>query len=98
MEPRQLNSRIDPKLLSDPDSRIQITPTVGRDAVPYKDSRNLCLYDWELSTVEVPQYDVVEFLCFTLLPSTPAEVWLDLVEFYRQHLEYYSGVTFPVEK
>ena len=52
------------------------------------------MYDWELATVGVPQYDVVEFLCFTLQPSTPPATWLNLVDFYRQHLEYYSGVNF----
>jgi hypothetical protein len=26
----------------------------------------LCLYDWELCTYHIPQYDVVEFLCFVL--------------------------------
>lgn len=26
----------------------------------------LCLYDWELATFHAPQYDLVEFLCFTL--------------------------------
>jgi Phosphotransferase enzyme family len=26
----------------------------------------LCVYDWELSTYHIPQYDVVEFLCFVL--------------------------------
>ncbi len=25
-----------------------------------------CLYDWELATFHLPQYDVVEFLCFVL--------------------------------
>ena len=53
------------------------------------------MYDWELATVGVPQYDVVEFLCFTLPPSTPPDAWLPLLEFYRQHLEFYSGVKFP---
>ena len=28
--------------------------------------KQLCLYDWELSTFHVPAYDVVEFLCFVL--------------------------------
>jgi thiamine kinase-like enzyme len=25
-----------------------------------------CLYDWELASIHAPQYDIVEFLCFTL--------------------------------
>lgn len=67
-------------------------------SIPYQDHRTLCMYDWELATVGVPQYDVVEFLCFTLLPSTPHHVWLHLLEFYQSHLEYYSGVKFPPKK
>ena len=64
------------------------------DSIPFQDPRTLCMYDWELATVGVPQYDLAEFLCFTLQPSTPPSVWLSLLEFYRQHLEHYSGVEF----
>lgn len=68
------------------------------DSVPFQDPRTLCIYDWELATVGVAQYDVAEFLCFTLQPSTPPGVWLDLLECHRQHLEYYSKVNFPPKK
>ncbi|MBC8109470.1 MAG: phosphotransferase, partial [Verrucomicrobia bacterium] len=27
---------------------------------------NLCTYDWELATFHIPQYEIVEFLCFVL--------------------------------
>ena len=65
------------------------------DPIPFQDPRSLCIYDWELATVGVAQYDVAEFLSFTLQPSTPPAVWLDLLEFHRHHLEYYSGVNLP---
>ena len=67
-------------------------------SVLFQDPRTLCMYDWELATVGVAQYDVAEFLCFTLQPSTPPAVWLSLLEFHRQHLEYYSGVIFPPKR
>lgn len=67
----------------------------SESVVPFRDPQTLCMYDWELATVGVAQYDLAEFLCFTLLPSTPPQVWLHLLEFHREHLEYYSGVTFP---
>jgi hypothetical protein len=43
-----------------------------------------CVYDWELATFHVPQYDVVEFLCFVLDESR-----YSLREAY---LEYYRTV------
>jgi hydroxymethylglutaryl-CoA reductase (NADPH) len=49
----------------------------------------LCLYDWELATVHVPQHDVAEFLSFVLPPGSderPA-----YVEFYRQQLEEFTA-------
>ena len=66
--------------------------------VPFSDERLVCVYDWELATIEVPQRDLVEFLSFILHPSCPAEEWLSMVEFYRRHLEFYSGVAFPADK
>lgn len=65
---------------------------------PYEDQRHLCIYDWELATINVPQHDLVEFLSFTLPPATPLEMWLELIDFYRKHLEYYSGVEYPMKK
>ena len=62
---------------------------------PFADLRTLCIYDWELATVNVPQHDVAEFLAFTLQPSTPLTTRLELVEFYWQHLQYYSGREYP---
>ena len=62
---------------------------------PFADPRTLCIYDWELATVDIPQHDVAEFLAFTLQPSTPLTTRLELVEFYLQHLQYYSGQEYP---
>ena len=62
---------------------------------PFADPRTLCIYDWELATADVPQHDVAEFLAFTLQPSTPLTTRLELVEFYWQHLQYYSGREYP---
>ena len=50
----------------------------------------LCAYDWELATYHVPQYDVVELLCFVLEEDRyglrPA-----YLEFYRQALHQRTG-------
>lgn len=67
-------------------------------AVPYPDPRTMCLYDWELATIDVPQHDVAELLSFILQPSTPLNTWLELMNFYKQHLQFYSGVEYPMDK
>ncbi len=59
--------------------------------LPYSNRQTLCMYDWELATIAVPQRDVAEFLAFTLQPSVSETTWRELVEFYRQHLQYYSN-------
>ena len=70
----------------------------NQQIIPYSDSRIMCLYDWELATIDVPQHDVAEFLSFVLQPSTPLATWLELMNFYRQHLQFYSGVEYPMDK
>lgn len=72
--------------------------TSDEQTIPYPDPRIMCLYDWELATIDVPQHDVAEFLSFVLQPSTPLATWLELMNFYRQHLQFYSGVEYPMEK
>ena len=44
-----------------------------------------CLYDWELATFHVPQYDVVELLCFVLDGDRYAQRTAYL-EYYREQL------------
>jgi hypothetical protein len=53
-------------------------------------SLQLCLYDWELATFHVPQYDVVEFLSFVLIPEN-YENRLNYVEIYRKELNRLTG-------
>ncbi|WP_162052303.1 aminoglycoside phosphotransferase family protein [Pontibacter pamirensis] len=50
-----------------------------------------CVYDWELSTWHVPQYDVLELLCFVL----DEEKYLlreEYLEFYRKELHQLTGL------
>lgn len=49
------------------------------------DKKQFCLYDWELATFHIPQYDVVEFLCF-VLDEDRYELRNNYIEFYRQQL------------
>ena len=53
---------------------------------PNPDKSHLCVYDWELAYIHVPQHDIAEFLMFTLSESTTKEEILEYVEYYRQKL------------
>lgn len=46
---------------------------------------SFCLYDWELATPHLPQYDAVEWLCFTL-DADRWDRWEEYMEYYRQQL------------
>ena len=70
----------------------------GGVTVPYQDPRTLCMYDWELSRVDVPQHDVVEFLAFILSPEVGVAKRKEYIEFYRLHLEHYAGRSFPASR
>jgi thiamine kinase-like enzyme len=49
-----------------------------------------CLYDWELSTFHIPQYDVVEFLSF-VIDADRYNLRADYIEFYRRELSKHTG-------
>jgi Hydroxymethylglutaryl-CoA reductase len=51
----------------------------GRDGVS-----TLCVYDWELATLQLPQHDVAELLAFVLSPSATRESVAHLVELHRR--------------
>ncbi len=54
-------------------------------------SLRLCVYDWELATLHLPQHDLVELLGFTLFdPIDPADVDR-YIELHRSELERHSG-------
>jgi NADP-dependent 3-hydroxy-3-methylglutaryl-CoA reductase len=53
--------------------------------------RRLCAYDWELATLQLPQHDLAELLCF-VLPSGVARRHVDhLIEVHRRALERAVG-------
>ena len=73
-------------------------PTGSRHISFPPDPRTMCLYDWELTCVGVPQHDVVEFLAFTLQPSVALSTWMAHIRSYREHLQECSGQKFPWEE
>ena len=56
------------------------------------DGLRLCAYDWELATLQVPQHDLAEFLCFVLPPDASKAEVDGHVELHRRALEESSGV------
>ena len=51
----------------------------------------LCAYDWELATVQVPQHDLAELLTFTLDETADLRQINHYVEFHRQALQRATG-------
>ncbi|MBO0853751.1 MAG: phosphotransferase [Nocardia sp.] len=55
------------------------------------DSFTLVAYDWELTTVHIPQRDLVEFLAYVLTPDVGAEVVDEYVEYHRAAVSAAAG-------
>ena len=70
----------------------------GSTFTPYSSDFTMCMYDWELATIGVPQHDLVEFLAFSVQPNASLQTRLEFIDFYRQHLQHYSGMEFPNER
>lgn len=51
----------------------------------------LCAYDWELSTLGVPQHDLAELLCFVLTPAHDRKDVFDYLELHRLALQQATG-------
>ena len=58
---------------------------------------NLCAYDWELATVDVPQRDLAEFLSFMELERYTDEQLFEFIERHRVKLEEASGQSIPAK-
>ena len=60
--------------------------------------KHLCAYDWEFSVINVPQIDLCEILTWILPPDTTLESRNHYIEFYRKHLEQFSGTSLPKQE
>ncbi len=54
-------------------------------------SPRLCIFDWELAAVGVPQHDLAELLCFIWQPEMSAESLAEIVDTHRQALSIATG-------
>lgn len=52
-----------------------------------------CLYDWELADLHLPQYDVVEWLCF-VLDADRYHLRMDYLMFYQEQLNGFTNNQF----
>lgn len=57
------------------------------------DGPRLCVYDWELATIHLPQHDLAEFLMFVLDENTNREELQYYAEYHRKALERAAGET-----
>jgi len=56
-----------------------------------KEQLSLCVFDWELATIGLPQRDLAEFLCFVLPTSHDREEMRGYVDLHRRELEKCCG-------
>ncbi|KAA0024856.1 hydroxymethylglutaryl-CoA reductase [Antrihabitans cavernicola] len=61
------------------------------------DGLSLVAYDWELTTVHVPQRDLVELLAYVLTPDVSSETVEHFVEFHRRAVSKVAGVEITPE-
>lgn len=51
----------------------------------------LCVYDWELATMQLPQHDLAELFIFTLQPDFSYDEVLHYLEYHRKILSKHIG-------
>jgi thioester reductase-like protein len=52
----------------------------------------VCLYDWELATIDLPQHDLAELLCFVVGVDVGQSALLRYIEMHRKALQDASGI------
>ena len=55
-----------------------------------KESHQVCIFDWELASIGLPQRDLAELLAFTLKPNTSRDTVIQYLEYHRQQLTKHS--------
>jgi len=55
------------------------------------DGLKLCVFDWELATLHLPQHDLAELLCWVLSPGVEKDEVDHYVEHHRRELERATG-------
>ena len=73
---------------------IRKTTSIQGTGGSHDDPRRMCIYDWELARIDVPQHDLAEFLAFVLQPDTSLHKRMEFIEYYITMLEKYSKQKF----
>ena len=73
---------------------IRKASSIQGTAGSHDDPRQMCLYDWELARIDVPQHDLAEFLAFVLQPDTSLHKRMVFIDYYISMLEKYSKQKF----
>ena len=63
-----------------------------------EDPRRMCIFDWEMARIDVPQHDLAEFLASVLPPDCSLERRMEMIGYYIEMLEKYSKQKFDHEK
>lgn len=65
--------------------------TIRNAAIRKGESPRLCVYDWELAAINLPQRDLMEFLCFALDKGVEIEELSELISYHRKVLADATG-------
>ena len=60
--------------------------------------QQICVFDWELACIDLPQHDLAELLCFTLPANTTAAQLIDYVEQHRLELARVTHIEIDQEQ
>ena len=62
-----------------------------------EDTRQMCIYDWELARIDVPQHDLAEFLAFVLPPDVFSILQQLMTNFGIYYLTCFVVLTYIVD-
>ena len=65
--------------------------------VALRKNGDICIYDWELATVNLPQRDVFEFLAFTFSKEVDENVLFDLMHLHYELIMDFNRATYSWE-
>jgi hypothetical protein len=71
-----------------PPNNQPLHPSIVQNQLTQSEKQlRLVAYDWELSTLSVPQRDIAEFLAFTIAPDAPLSTWMHFIHHHRHFVD-----------
>ena len=65
--------------------------------VAVRKNGEICIYDWELASINLPQRDVFEFLAFTFADEVDEKLLFDLLHFHYDLILDFNGASYSWE-